>query len=554
MWFFIKELIFFCIEKFFLNISRQFARVFSDQKRFSVLKTLPCANIGNEEIGQQLLKKINVFGNVILDVKADNPWRILPFSDEVEVGIDGFLWLNDLSIVNNQSSRELSQAWIETFPLNRLNKNVQSSSSRLGAIVRNYIYLENCSKSEQLKKINKMLKNDYLFLNFYKNFSFNILERLCICHSLVLSGYAFNFTKKKQKKVIKYMIKLFILYKNKLKKGQIRSPEELSKVFFLLLETIEISTKLESNKPSSEEKKLRKISYFFGSSLRYLQFDNGSLVSAHGGSLGDYDRYVRLLGEIKNYKEGDEVSDLGFKRLNGARLSMIIDASAPLYGKRNGIAHAGFSSFELYYGTKAIFVNCGGGSRFGHQYRKYCQSSKAHNVLLFNEKSQCSFGKKIFSRGNSYYYIKDGPRNTKISCENSITEKTIELSHDAYKKDYNISVNRRLSMDLVKNCVIGQDTVFPEGNLKKNLIDASFTLYFHLHPSISCKKRRNGVMLEIPGNKKMFFSHKGGNLRLEKSTYTGNFNEPQEITMMVIENSVKQSEGKINWKLEEFID
>ena len=274
MWFFIKELIFFCIEKFFLNISRQFARVFSDQKRFSVLKTLPCANIGNEEIGQQLLKKINVFGNVILDVEAVNPWRILPFSNEVEVGIDGFLWLNDLSIVNNQSSRELSQAWIETFPLNRLNKNVQSSSSRLGAIVRNYKYLENCSKSEQLKKINKMLKNDYLFLNFYKNFSFNILERLCICHSLVLSGYAFNFTKKKQKKVIKYMIKLFILYKNKLKKGQIRSPEELSKVFFLLLETIEIATKLESNKPSSEEKKLRKISYFFGYSLRYLQFDN----------------------------------------------------------------------------------------------------------------------------------------------------------------------------------------------------------------------------------------------------------------------------------------
>ena len=60
MWFFIKELIFFCIEKFFLNISRQFARVFSDQKRFSVLKTLPCASIGNEEIGQfQLALKIS---------------------------------------------------------------------------------------------------------------------------------------------------------------------------------------------------------------------------------------------------------------------------------------------------------------------------------------------------------------------------------------------------------------------------------------------------------------------------------------------------------------
>ena len=109
-------------------------------------------------------------------------------------------------------------------------------------------------------------------------------------------------------------------------------------------------------------------------------------------------------------------------------------------------------------------------------------------------------------------------------------------------------------MDLVKNCVMGKDTVFPGDNLEKNLIDASVMLSFHLHPSISCKKRRNGVLLEIPGDKKMFFTHTGGNLRLEKSTYTGNFIQPQEITKMVIEKSVKQSEGKINWKLEEFID
>ena len=63
--------------------------------------------------------------SVILDVKTDNPWRILPFSEEVEVGIDGFSWLNDLAIVNSQTSRELSKSWINSFPLDRLNRNVQ---------------------------------------------------------------------------------------------------------------------------------------------------------------------------------------------------------------------------------------------------------------------------------------------------------------------------------------------------------------------------------------------------------------------------------------------
>jgi len=554
MRFFIKELLFFCIEKFFLTVSRQLTRMFSDQKRLFFSKVLPVSNVGNIEIGQDLLRKVNVFGNVLLDVKTDNPWRIFPFSEEVEVGIDGFLWLNDLAIINNQSSRDLSEAWIDLFPLSRLNINTHSSTARLLAILRNFPYLKISSDKEILNKVNKIIRNDYYFLNFYRYFSFNILERLTVCHSLILSGYVFNFTKKKQKKTIGLMIRLLLIYKKKVKMGEIRNPEELSEIFFYLHEITEIATLLERDKPFLELEKLRKLSYFFGSSLRYLQFGNGSLVSAHGGCLGDHNKYVKLLGEIKKYKVGDKVNHLGFKRLDGARMSIIIDVSPPLYAKTYGIAHAGFSSFELYYGSKAIFVNCGGGNRFGHEYRKYCQSSKAHNVMLFNGKSQCSFGKKYFSKNTPIYYIKSGPKNTKMNCANSISEKIVELSHDAYKRDYGISVLRNLSVDLLKNCVRGEDVIIPDGGPKKNLKDAIVSLYFHVHPSIVCKKKGNGVLIKIPGEKKMFFTYRGGNLSIEKSTYIGDFSQPQEITKLVIKNSVKNSESKINWKIEEISD
>ena len=101
-------------------------------------------------------------------MKTDNPWRILPFSEEVEVGIDGFSWLNDLAIVNSQTSRELSISWINSFPLDRLNRNVQSSSERLAAIVRNFLYLEIFSDTRQIKKVTKIFNNDYFFIKFYK--------------------------------------------------------------------------------------------------------------------------------------------------------------------------------------------------------------------------------------------------------------------------------------------------------------------------------------------------------------------------------------------------
>ena len=41
---------------------------------------------------------------------------------------------------------------------------------------------------------------------------------------------------------------------------------------------------------------------------------------------------------------------------------------------------------------------------------------------------------------------------------------------------------------------------------------------------------------------------------MEKSTYVGDFFEPQEITKLVIRNNVEKSESKINWKIEEIID
>ncbi len=268
--------------------------------------------------------------------------------------------------------------------------------------------------------------------------------------------------------------------------GLIRNPEELSEIFFYLLETLEITKSLDDSQ-SVDLDKLRKISYVLGSSLRYLQFGNGDLISAHGGCVGDHRKYVKLIGSIKKYKGSDEVSNLGFHRLDGARMSIIIDTSPPIYGRIDGISHAGFSSFELYYGTKPIFVNCGGGSRFGHQYRKYCQSSKAHNILLFNERSQCSFGKKYFSGKMPYYYTQDGPKKTTLDCEKSITEKTVELSHDGYEKDYGICVHRRLTMDHVKNCVIGKDSVVPISELKKSLIDTTVSVYFHIHPSVVYK-------------------------------------------------------------------
>ena len=141
-----------------------------------------------------------------------------------------------------------------------------------------------------------------------------------------------------------------------------------------------------------------------------------------------------------------------------------------------------------------------------------------------------------------------------MNCGNSISKKIVELSHDAYEKDYGISVLRNFSVDLLKNCVMGEDIIVPDGGSRKNLADGIVSLYFHLHPAVVCKKKGNGVLIKTPEDKKMYFTHIGGYLSMEKSTYIGNFSEPQEIIKLVIKDHIKHNESKINWKLEEIID
>ena len=170
-------------------------------------------------------------------------------------------------------------------PLERLNRNIHSSSARLVAIARNYQYLEIEFKKRTLKKLNKIFKNDFCFVNCYMKFSLNILDRLTICHSLILAGYVCKFTQRKQRKTIILMLSLLRLYQDHMKRGLVRVRGNIKSIF-LLLETIEIATNLSNNKHFAELNILNEMSSDLGSSLRYLQFGNGNLISAHGGCLG----------------------------------------------------------------------------------------------------------------------------------------------------------------------------------------------------------------------------------------------------------------------------
>ena len=90
------------------------------------------------------------------------PWKIKLFSREVERAINGLDWLNDLSALNGHEARGKTALWIEKFPFDNVRKDIFSSTDRLRSISKNILFLNSALNKGLRKKVEDILKIDFL--------------------------------------------------------------------------------------------------------------------------------------------------------------------------------------------------------------------------------------------------------------------------------------------------------------------------------------------------------------------------------------------------------
>ena len=136
----------------------------------------------------------------------------------------------------------------------------------------------------------------------------------------------------------------------------------------------------------------------------------------------------------------------------------------------------------------------------------------------------------------------------------TLDENVASLSHDAYKRDYGIIVTRTLSMSRLKSLLIGEEGINIKDENDKKLVDGIISVHFHLHPSVEYTKTEDSIILNVKREKKLLFTSLNGRMYLSKSTYIGNFFEPQLTCKVVIEDNIQNSGGILKWRLEELIN
>ncbi len=506
-------------------------------------------SFGDQKIGKMLLEKNFIFANVRLDVETDTPWKIQLFSKEVERAINGLDWLNDLSALNGIEARGKASLWIEKFPFDTVRKDIFSVTDRLRSITKNILFLDSALNKAMKKKIENILKVDFLYIKILRLFTVDLFERLHLIQGLIISSNIIDISEEKIARFAKIFSRDLKKYLQEVEKGLIRNPQEILDIYLMAMEGQSILSQIKSKRIKEILINQREVTDQLTIVIKYLQFNNGNLISAHGGSVGRYQDFMIFSNFAKKKSFINRGSLAGFEKIEGGRLSILVDKQIPAYGKKIRNAHAGFSSFELNFGQEPIFVNCGGGSRFGDKYRKYCQSSKAHNVLLVNNKSQCSFARKYWGQ-LSDYYLKSGPQKVYVENDKTLTRKSVELIHDAYAKDYGVNVGRKIIADLSGTLVEGVDFLeLVDEERRDNLKEYNLSAHFHVHHKIKIRRNRDEILFELKSGHFLSFGVEGADINIEDSIHIDNYYEPHKTKKIILENLYKKCDGKIKWSL-----
>ena len=77
-----------------------------------------------------------------------------------------------------------------------------------------------------------------------------------------------------------------------MEKGLIRNPQEILDIYLMAMESQSILSEFKNKQIKQDLELQRETTDQLAAAIRYLQFNNGNLISAHGGSVGRYKDFM----------------------------------------------------------------------------------------------------------------------------------------------------------------------------------------------------------------------------------------------------------------------
>ncbi|WP_286800199.1 heparinase II/III family protein [Oceanicaulis sp. UBA2681] len=275
--------------------------------------------------------------------------------------------------------------------------------------------------------------------------------------------------------------------------------------------------------------------------IRFCRLPSGGLCVFHGGDEGDSRAIETALKHVGGGEgRGFNVAPhSGYNRVQAGGAVLIMDSAGPPKGPHSADVHASALAFEFAAPGGRLVVNCGWSEDQPRTWREAVRATAAHSVLTLEETSSTRLLAQGWQRSLLGPRVASGPEPVKARRNEEDLGVWLEASHEGYRRDFGLSLRRRLFLASDGGDLRGEDSLFrpvEDGAPDNPELRYRFSIRFHLHPSVRASLSRDSLSaLLVAGNGDGWrFRTDGGPVRLERSVYLAAGGKPERSTQLVV--------------------
>ena len=332
-----------------------------------------------------------------------------------------------------------------------------------------------------------------------------------------------------------------------------RSPEDLAETVTLLIWTARL---LEDAGQTAPRALLAAIARAVPV-LRPLRLGDGTLARFHGGGPGAPDRLDQALAELRLALQPKPRLAMGFARLTGGRVVLVMDGAAPPAGDWAIGAHAAALGFEMSIGRQPVVVNVGPGAGFGADWARLCRETAAQSAVEVDSRSLARIETRDLPARVFGPRLEGGPSLVSVRQAQDATGMWLLATQDGYAATHGLLHERRIFVEARGTEVRGEEILTVTDARARARHDpaatggpVAFAARFHLHPAIGVEldPYRPVASLTLPAGDLWMFRVAGGGLDIEDSVWFDPARAaPVPTKQMVVRAEVVEYLGQITW-------
>lgn len=506
---------------------------------------------GDADRGSRLLAGVWETGGRRIDLHGGPIWAVRVSDPRLEAEREGCGWLDDLAALGNRPARALAQAWVQDW-IRRFGAGAgpgwrpEVAGRRAMRWVAHARLLTEGADAAAAERFWHALTGQQRYLARAWPQAAPGLERLRALAGLVWTGRVLPHPGHAEA-----VARLGALAERTVGPGgdvASRSPEDLAETLTLLIWTARL---LEDAGQSAAPAHLAAIVRMVPV-LRPLRMGDGSLARFHGGGPGDAIGIDKALAELRLEAQPRPRLPMGYARLTGGRLTLVMDGAGPPGGPFAAAAHAGTLAFELSVGRQALVVNAGSGRGFGPRWARLSRETPAHSTVEVAGASSAGFAGGALTGGPTLVSVRQAQDKTGM---------WLLATHDGYVARQGLLHERRIFLDARGTEARGEEILSVTDARARAAFDRAsrargaggrldFAARFHLHPDVEAafEPGPGSVLLTLPSGELWEFRAGGGAVDLEDSVhFDPAASAPRPTRQVVVRAEVVEYLGQITW-------